>query len=428
MAAATAAQVTIQNEVRATTGFARGDAHVAAEAETATVTLMAEFSGRRSMVATNRLDEIGLRQLVADAASSAGEHRTPGPIELLGSRTYREPPQIYFPAAEAALSTDAQAELFRRATDATEAARLVGAGDLRVSLRARAAFDTKGLEAYERTSYGELSLTARTKDGKGSGWAWGGYEDWARVKVDDVIARAVDLGRRSAKPVAVEPGRYMVILEPAAVAALVEPVLHQWSARAADRGGTVFSREDLRGANKIGLQMLDRRLGMVSDPWDPDRPAGTAHAADWLPLPGPVTWFERGVLTNLEYTPAYARELARDPVLDPGGVRLTAEGQTTSLEEMIASTRRGIWVNRLSNVTAMNRRTLLLTGTTRDGTFLIENGKITKAIKNLRFTDSPFFALNRLEAWGTPVRASRSVVAPRLKLGDFDFTSVTDAI
>lgn len=76
----------------------------------------------------------------------------------------------------------------------------------------------------------------------------------------------------------------------------------------------------------------------------------------------------------------------------------------------------------------MDRLTLLLTGATRDGTFLIENGKITKPIKNFRFTESPFFVLNKLDAFGEPVRASRDVVCPRLKVRDFNFTSLTDAI
>lgn len=426
MLSAPAARIEIHSSVVAATSFARGDVHVASETESVAVTLAAELGGRLCVVTTNRVDDVGLAELVADAKSSAAQHRSPRPLNLLDAQTYPDGPRIYFDATVAAMAPDAQAEVVRRAIDASDAAGLVAAGDLTLALSARAAFNTRGFSAYEAATFGSLSLTARTKDGTGSGWAWSGYEDWDRVDVRALIARAVRIARRSARPVAFEPGRYTVLLEPPAVAALIEPMLHEWSAEAADRGGTPFSSETI-GANKIGLQMLDRRLGMVSNPWDPERPTSTIHRT-WLPIPGPVVWFEHGVLRNLEYAPDYARRLSRDPVLDPGGVRLTVEGPAQSTEEMIASTTRGIWVNRIAHVDVMNRRALLVSGTTRDGAFLIENGKITKAIKNLRFAESPFFALNRLEAWGTPVRASRAVVCPPLKLRDFNFTSLTDAI
>lgn len=420
------AQVEIGSSAAASTEFARGDVHISEDRHSASARLVVEERGQRASARTTRLDEEGLNALVEEVEALSREHRTPRELGFLGPQLYPEGPQIYYDAAMASMAGKAQAELFRRATDATEAAGLIGAGDLSLSASARSVLNTNGLSAYERRTYGDFSLTARTPDGQGSGWAWGGFEDWDRVDVDAVIARAVDLGRRSANPVAVEPGRYTVILEPAAVAALVASILSEWPAEWADQGITVFAGEQ-PGTNKIGEQMLDRRLGMVSNPWDPERPSSMSTRS-WVPIPGPVTWFEDGVLRNLSYSPRYAAEQGVEAVLNPGGVRLEAEGPTTSREEMIASIRRGVWVNRLSSVVVMNRPTLLLTGTTRDGTFLIEDGKITKPIKNFRFTECPFFVLNRLEAWGEPVRASRAVVAPRLMLGDFEFTSLTDAI
>ena len=107
-----------------------------------------------------------------------------------------------------------------------------------------------------------------------------------------------------------------------------------------------------------------------------------------------------------------------------------------SLEEMIAGTQRGLLVTRLWYIRPVDPRTILYTGLTRDGTFLIERGKITRAVKNLRWNESPVFLLNNLEAMGRPVRVSASedgspgaaIVVPPVKARDFTFTSLSDAV
>jgi predicted Zn-dependent protease len=422
------AEVVIETKAGSELSFARGDAHMAADAESAELSLtILTPEGRQSSATTSRIDDAGLKAMIAQAQAAAGEHR-PGEMDRLQEPlVYPVPPKLYFDSTVAATDAESQARAFHAAVDATDAAGLIAAGDVMIEIKARARFNTRGLEVYESQTWGSFSMTARTKDNTGSGWGWSGSKDWSRVNVPEVIARAVDLGKRSANPVAVEPGRYTVILEPTAVGALLSPVIWSWSAAGADKGDTVFSNKPV-GTNKIGLQMIDKRLSMISDPWDPDMPSSVVGLFDWMPIPKAVTWFERGVLKNLEYDKDYAREKGREPVINPETLRIKPEGPTQTLEEMIASTERGIWVNRLSHVTTMNRRALLLTGTTRDGTFLIENGKITKAIKNFRFTESPFFVLNRLESFGEPVRASGRVIAPRLKVQDFAFTSLTDAV
>ena len=104
-------------------------------------------------------------------------------------------------------------------------------------------------------------------------------------------------------------------------------------------------------------------------------------------------------------------------------------GGDQSLEALIAGTERGILVTRFWYIRPVDPRTVLYTGLTRDGTFLIEKGKITKAVKNFRFNDSPLFLLNNLEAVGQSVRvAEGGAVVPALKARDFSFTSLSDAV
>lgn len=411
----------------AETQVVRGRVRAVNEGRNVLVTLRVNTAaGRTALVSTSQIDEAGIGDLIHAARVAAGQLVTPtGHSPGLGPQVYPEPPKLCFDSVHVPMSPDGRAAVVAAAQAATERAGVMGNADVRAEFTTFAVLDNAGLSAYRAGSFAECSLTARTKDGKGSGWAWSGFEDWNRVDVDGVVRRAVELCERSAKPVAIEPGRYTVILEPAAVAALLEPML-DWSARKADWGMTPYSRDPL-GNNKLGLQMLDSRLQVVADPWDPDKPTGVFTIIG-TPIPSKVTWFEDGVLRNLAYDRYYAREKGKFEVVDPSGVRLYGRGETTSLDDMIRSVQRGVWINRLSHVGRLHMRTGLLTGTTRDGVFLIENGKIVKAVKNFRFTESPFFVFNKLEAFGEPVRASREIVAPRMLVRDFDLSSLTDAV
>jgi predicted Zn-dependent protease len=145
----------------------------------------------------------------------------------------------------------------------------------------------------------------------------------------------------------------------------------------------------------------------------------------------PVVWFERGVLKELAYDRRYAiRELGLNRgLLTNGAFRMT--GGTISIDEMIQTTSRGLLVTRFSGVEVIDGKSVLCTGYTRDGLWLVENGKISKAVKNFRFTESPLFVFNQVEQLGVPQRVlhpAAPVVVPPAKVRDFSFTALSDSV
>jgi predicted Zn-dependent protease len=198
-------------------------------------------------------------------------------------------------------------------------------------------------------------------------------------------------------------------------------------ARSADEGRSAFSKQG--GGTKIGEKIVDPKVTIFSDPADPQL-LGQPWTGEGLPL-GREVWIENGVLKQLNYSRFWAKKKNARPTGGLGSVKMVGGDATT--EQMIASTPRGILVTRLWYLRQVDPRTELYTGLTRDGTFLIENGKITRSVKNLRFNESPLFMLNNLEMVGRTERvagteAGGNVVFPTLKVRDFNFTSLSDAV
>jgi predicted Zn-dependent protease len=295
---------------------------------------------------------------------------------------------------------------------------------------AQAIANNKGLFAYNRSTASVLTTTVRTPEGTGSGWAGATHHDWSRIDPSALGVRATAKARQSVNPVAVEPGRYTVVFEPTAVGNLVQFIARALNARSADEGRSFFSLPG--GKNKIGQKVVDERVTITSDPFDPEV-AASPFSGDGLPTQR-VVWIENGIVRNLDHDRYWAQKQGRAPTGAGSGIRMS--GGTTSLEDLIRSTQRGLLVTRFWYLRPVDQRTILYTGLTRDGTFLIENGKITKPVKNLRFNDSPIFMLNGLEAMGVPVRVSASeggepgqaIMVPPIKVRDFSFTSLSDAV
>ena len=422
-------RVTINSGARGNTRFAVNQISTAGDNYDATVSVRSAFGKRAGVVNTNKLDDTSLKaaiQLAERLAKLSPED--PEAMPELGSQTYAA--SRGWSDATASLDPSARANAARAITEPARAAGLISTGYLETRAGATAVANSKGLFAYDRQTALSLTTTVRTEDGTGSGWAGATSHDFALLNPGELATRAIDKARRSVNPVAVEPGRYTVILEPTAVGNLVQFITSAMSARNADEGRSFFSKAG--GGNKIGMKVVDERVTITSDPLDPDTYANT-FSGEGQPV-SKTTWLENGVVKNLSYDRYWAQKQGRAPLPGAGSVRMS--GGTATIDQLIESTERGILVTRFWYIRPVDPRTILYTGLTRDGTFLIERGRITRAVKNLRFNESPIFMLNNLEAMGRPVRVSASeaggpglaIVVPPIKVRDFNFTSLSDAV
>jgi predicted Zn-dependent protease len=435
-------RVTVQSGARQGTRFAVNQITTAGDRYDVTVSVRSAVGKRAATAATNALDDASLKRVVESAERLARlSPEDPEAMPELGPQQYAE--ARGWSEATASMDPEVRARAIRAITEPAKAAGLQSTGYLEGQAGSTAVANSKGLFAYARQTESVLTTTVRTPDGTGSGWGGGAHWDVAKLDAAAMGRTAIEKARLSTNPVAVEPGRYTVILEPTAVGNLVQLVMAAADARSADEGRSFFTKPG--GGNKIGMKVADERVTLVSDPMNAE-----THTAPFTieGLPAKrVAWIENGVVRNLAYDRYWAQKQGVEPNVAAGGGGfggygaglpggLTMAGGDASLEELIASTRRGLLVTRFWYIRPVDPRTILYTGLTRDGTFLIENGKIVRAVKNLRFNESPIFMLNNLEALGRPVRVSASegggpgaaIVVPPIRVRDFNFSSVSDAI
>ena len=439
MSTADEMRVNITSAAGGNTRFAAGDITTSGDVEDTVISITSTVGGRRASSTTNLMDDASLKRAVETAERLA--RLSPVDPELvpeLGPQQYQDVNASNSDVSN--LDAGARAHAVEQLIAAARApggampidpATLFVAGFLDANSAARGIATSKGLFAYHASTDVSLSCTARTPDGTGSGYAAAGGRAWTTVDPAGLGRRAAQKALASRNPVAIEPGRYTVILEPRAVADFVPLLMGSFNARSADEGRSPFSKKG--GGTKLGEKITDERVTLLSDPFDPDL-LGQPFDNDGLPLKR-VVWIENGVLRNLAYSRFWAAKKGVEPNSggggggfgrNPAGLKLT--GGTKSVDELIAGTSRGVLVTHFFYIRSLDPRTVQLTGLTRDGTFLIENGKITRSIKNFRWNDSPLLSLARLADIGKAEPVESGVVMPALKINDFTFASLSDAV
>ena len=416
----------LTGSTRGNVRFARNDVSTAGITDDIQLAVQVAFGKRVGTATINQFDDAALERVVRRAEELARlAPENPEFMPAVPQQTYMKTDT--FSASTAGIDATYRAKVATDSITPCRASKLVAAGYLEDASGFTAFLNNKGNYGYQTLTSSDYTCTVRTEDGRGSGWVGHNVQDVAQFNAGEDIRVAMRKASASADAKALEPGKYTVILEPMAAAGLIGFMFNFFGAREADEGRSFLSKAG--GGNKIGQQVFGPQVNFYTDPWDPVAPS--------------LPWDEEGVprkrmdlvkdgkVVALDYSRYWAQKQGKAPVGQMGNILMT--GGTKSTAELVRSTQRGVLVTRTWYIRMVDPQTVLLTGLTRDGTFYIENGQIKYPIKNFRFNESPVIMLNNVEELGKPVRVppdevSMNIMVPPMKLRDFTFTSLSDAV
>jgi len=423
--AADETEVLLETHQSALTRFANNTIHQNVAEEGIHVSVRAVVDGRTARATTNKTDLESLRRVAEQAVASARwQPKDPELLPMPGPQPYKRVER--FDDATAALTPEARAAAVEKVVARAEKSGLIAAGIFSSTSAAGALLNSCGLYAEHRETKAEFSVTFL--DG-GSGWAKGNFTRASELNIEELAARACEKALANREPKEIPPGRYTVILEPAAVLDLVGFLFY-------DFAGTAVLDKRSCFTNQVGKKVFGENITITDDVFHGGQ-AGAPWDGEGVPRQA-VTLVERGVLKNL----VYARHTAKKMNAQPTGhgfplpneygeapMNLVFAGGSTSLEEMVRTTERGVLVTRLWYIREVDPYEKILTGMTRDGTYLVEGGTVRQAARNLRFNQSLKEMLNQVELLGPAVRAageeSFEMVVPPMRVRDFHFTEVT---
>jgi predicted Zn-dependent protease len=435
MASADAVEVEFSGGERSATRYANSNVTANMVQFDRNVSVTIHLGARSASASTREFDDASLRRMVDEArkrAEEARENKDALPL-IEGPQDYVSvdavlPAAVNFGPAE-------RAQMVRQSLDVCQKKNVIGSGYIPKVHQTTCSANSKGLFAYYQYAEASFILTCRTPDGGGSGWAGlTGVKDVSRLNAIELTEVAADKAVRSQKPRAIEPGRYTVILEPRANARFLTLMMGLFNARTVEGPvGNYFTGKE-RGASKLGEKVFSEAFTLKSDIGNPilrQSPIGPDGMAA-----RPVTWIEQGVLENLFHDRTWARRQKKDPTPASTNMSLVMEGTNMTIDEMVKTTKRGLLVTFFWYIRGVDQASLLNTGMTRDGLFLIENGEIAGPVQNFRWNMSPIVGYNNITAVGEPVPIHTgesydgpgTALVPPVRIEDFFMTSISPAV
>lgn len=410
------------------TRFANNEIHQNVESEVVEVALRLVYGKRTARTSTTKIDEKGLDELVARTAEVA--KLAPEDKELLPVQG--EPGEESLTLTVGRSTPESRAAVVKKVVAAVEEAGFNAAGYLSETTGSVGDWGTgtwtyansKGLVRHFSRARASYSITVQAKDS--SGWcevertqADPDFED-AVVKL---TARAIEKCKASQNPGEIEPGAYDVILEPAAVKDLVDFIF--WGGFT----GRSYEEGDTWSAGLLGKKIFDEKV-TIRDDWGDPRNPGAPWDEEGVPRQKLVL-VDKGVMKALTWDRRSAAKYKKEPTghgwrvpnLDGGGPsNPIIDGGETDLDAMIASTKKGVLISHFWYIRLVDMKRVIVTGMTRDAIFLVEDGKVTKGLKHMRFNQSVLDMLAGVLAVGP---LDPSFMVPAMKVRDFHFSSKT---
>ncbi|MGA2377506.1 MAG: TldD/PmbA family protein [Candidatus Sulfotelmatobacter sp.] len=433
----------------ALTRFANNTIHQNVADENHSVSVRTVFGGRTARASTNKFDDDSLRRVVESSEALAKvQHPDPDLLpmpdstEAAGSAggTVRptKAPSRYFEQT-AAVTPQLRAAGVKKIVEVAQKHKLTTAGIFSSSESVEGIFNSRGLSDWHRQTLAEVSITMLGADS--SGWQKANSPDVAKLDPLALAETAANKALDSAHPAEIPAGKYTVILEPAAVLDIVGFMFWDYS-------GTAILDERSFLSGRIGSQLFGENITIWDDVTHPLQTGSPFDGEGMRRLTLPLV--ENGVVKRVVYARGTAARMKNSEYKDKvGPIEPTGHGfalpneigemplnivfappqNPQTLDQMIASTERGVLVTRLWYIREVDPYEKIVTGMTRDGTFLVENGKVQRGLRNFRFNQSLIHLLSGVEAMSVPVRScgeeSFDMVVPAMKVRDFNFTEVT---
>ncbi len=429
MAAGFEAELIFEAGEKALTRFASNVIHQNMQQYTESLTLRILKDGRTGRASTDRFDDRSLAAMLQTAreawAADAGCGETP---PLPGPQEYKSVEAYSLRTAE--LTPEMRAETVSRAVARCRAAGLEAAGIFSNDSQQVAVANSRGLFAWHPATLAKFSLTAADTDS--SGWASTSNVDAAALEIDSSIEKAVHTALESRNPQSLEPGEYTLVLPPEAVG----DFMYFLAWRAFNGLAFASGRSPLSG--RIGQKFMGDNISIRDDAY---HTLHTGMPFDFEGLPRRrVSLMENGIAKAVVHDSRSAamcdavssgHALPMPNVWGPIPLHLVLDAGNCSLADMIADTEKGLLVTHFHYTNLVDPMRISITGMTRDGVFIIENGKIVGAARNMRFTESAFRMLSNVDMLGGELRLvgggfGTGAVLPAMRVRNFTFTSGTE--